>query len=88
MPLTDSTRVPETSNQAELERRRPRRFRPALTLFLLAPFVGEFLLGNLTLAELPLGIVLAPLYGCGALLVREIARRTGRADTRGGDASA
>src|SRR5689334_9564772 len=54
------------------------RVAPALGLFLLAPFVGEFLLGNLTLGELGLGILLAPLYGCGALLVREVARRTGR----------
>lgn len=50
----------------------------ALGLFLLAPFIGEFLLGNLTIGELGLGPVLAPLYGCGALLVREVARRTGR----------
>ncbi|UNO43526.1 DUF998 domain-containing protein [Streptomyces sp. MST-110588] len=53
------------------------RLAPALALFLLAPFVGEFLLGNLTLAELPLGLVLAPMYGCGALLVRELGRRSG-----------
>ncbi|QKW05581.1 DUF998 domain-containing protein [Streptomyces sp. NA04227] len=50
---------------------------PVLALFLLAPFVGEFLLGNLTLAELPLGVLLAPLYGCGAVLVRELGRRSG-----------
>lgn len=55
-----------------------RRVAPALGLFLLAPFIGEFLLGNLTLGELGLGILLAPMYGCGALLVREVARRTGR----------
>ncbi|MGA4837935.1 DUF998 domain-containing protein [Streptomyces sp. G45] len=53
------------------------RGRPVLALFLLAPFVGEFLLGNLTVPELGLGVLLAPLYGCGALLVRETARRTG-----------
>ncbi|KAA6223968.1 DUF998 domain-containing protein [Streptomyces albofaciens JCM 4342] len=55
----------------------PRRLAPAFALFVLAPFVGEFLLGNLTLAELPLGLVLAPMYGCGALLVREVGRRSG-----------
>ncbi|MFJ2770767.1 DUF998 domain-containing protein [Streptomyces sp. NPDC087300] len=54
-----------------------RRFGPVIALFLLAPLVGEFLLGNLTVAESGLGIVLAPLYGCGALLVREAARRYG-----------
>lgn len=55
-----------------------RRVAPAIGLFLLAPFVGEFLLGNLAIHELYLGIILAPLYGGGALLIREVARRTGR----------
>src|SRR5687768_6665282 len=55
-----------------------RRVAPALGLFLLAPFVGEFLLGNLTVAEFVIGVLLAPMYGCGALLIRETARRTGR----------
>lgn len=55
-----------------------RRVAPALGLFFLAPFVGEFLLGNLTLGELGLGIILAPMYGAGALLIREVTRRTGR----------
>lgn len=52
--------------------------KPAIGLFLLAPFVGEFLLGNLTLGELGLGVILAPMYGAGALLIREVTRRTGR----------
>lgn len=47
-------------------------------LFFLAPFVGEFLLGNLTLGELGIGLLLAPMYGAGALLIREVTRRTGR----------
>lgn len=50
---------------------------PVVALFLLAPFVGEFLLGNLTIDMLPLGILLAPLYGGGAVLIRELARRSG-----------
>lgn len=54
-----------------------RRIGPAIGLFLLAPFFGEFVLGNLTLSDLPLGILLAPMYGCGALLVRELGRRFG-----------
>jgi hypothetical protein len=54
-----------------------RRLGPVVGLFLLAPFVGEFLLGNLTVGELGLGLVLAPLYGFGALLVRELGRRGG-----------
>jgi hypothetical protein len=55
-----------------------RRFLPALALFLLAPLVGEFLLGNQPITELGGLVLLAPLYGGGALLVRETARRTGR----------
>ncbi|WP_037062579.1 hypothetical protein [Pseudonocardia acaciae] len=54
-----------------------RRLAPAVGLFLLAPFVGEYLLGNLTVDELGVGIVLAPMYGFGALLVRELGRRRG-----------
>lgn len=55
-----------------------RRVAPAIGLFLLGPFTGEFLLGNLRLDQLGLGLLLAPMYGCGALLIRELARRTGR----------
>lgn len=57
---------------------RRRGLLPALALFLLAPLVGEFLLGNQPITELPGLVMLAPLYGGGALLVRETARRTGR----------
>jgi hypothetical protein len=49
----------------------------ALGLFLLAPLVAEFLLGNLPITALYALVVLAPLYGGGALLIREIVRRTG-----------
>jgi hypothetical protein len=51
---------------------------PALGLFFLAPLVAEFLLGNLPIKMLPALVVLAPLYGGGALLIRELIRRTGR----------
>jgi len=54
------------------------RVAPAVGLFLLAPLVAEFLLGNLPITMLPGLVLLAPLYGGGALLVREIVRRTGR----------
>jgi hypothetical protein len=54
-----------------------RRIAPAVGLFFLAPFVAEYLLGDLTLKLLPAMIVLAPLYGGGALLVREVVRRAG-----------
>jgi hypothetical protein len=46
-------------------------------LFFLAPLVGEFLLGNLPITWLWVLPVLAPLYGGGALLIREVARRWG-----------
>ena len=55
-----------------------RKATPAVGLFFLAPLVAEFLLGNLPITFLPALIVLAPLYGGGALLIREIVRRTGR----------
>jgi hypothetical protein len=50
----------------------------AAGLFLLAPLVAEFLLGNLPITALYTLVVLAPLYGAGALLIREVVRRTGR----------
>jgi hypothetical protein len=49
-----------------------------LGLLFLAPWVGEFLLGNSPLQNLPALPILVPLYGAGALLIREAARRTGR----------
>jgi hypothetical protein len=51
---------------------------PALGLFFAAPLVAEFLLGNLPIKMLPALVVLAPMYGGGALLVRELVRKTGR----------
>ena len=50
----------------------------ALTLFFLAPLVAEFLLGDFPATWLPLIIVLAPMYGGGALFIRELTRRSGR----------
>jgi hypothetical protein len=55
-----------------------RRLLPVFGLLLLAPFSGEYLLGNLSLRILPALLFLIPLYGGGALLIREITRRTGR----------
>ncbi len=49
----------------------------AASLFLLSPLVGEFLLGNLPITWLWVLLVLAPLYGGGTLLIREVARRWG-----------
>ncbi|MFC7640663.1 hypothetical protein ACFQX6_06350 [Streptosporangium lutulentum] len=47
-------------------------------MFLLAPLVAEYLLGNIPPSELLGVLFLAPMYGGGALLIREAARRTGR----------
>jgi hypothetical protein len=57
---------------------RARGIWPALGLIFTAPLVAEFLLGNLPIKLLPALIVLAPMYGAGALLIREVVRRTGR----------
>jgi hypothetical protein len=51
---------------------------PVPALLVLSPFVAEFLLGDIALTSLPMLLMLIPLYGCGALLIRECARRTGR----------
>jgi hypothetical protein len=49
-----------------------------VTLFLVAPLVAEYLLGDLPLNLLPALVLLAPAYGGAAVLIRETARRTGR----------
>jgi len=59
-------------------RNRWKGIRPALGLLFVAPLVAEFLLGNLPIKFLPALMLLAPLYGGGALLIREVVRRTGR----------
>jgi len=54
---------------------------PVLLLLLIAPFVGEYLLGNLPLDSgdaLAAVVPLALLYGCGAVLVREVVAQAGR----------
>jgi manganese transport protein len=47
-------------------------------LYLLAPLVAEYLLGDFPVTRLPLLFVLAPVYGGAALLIREVTRRAGR----------
>src|SRR4051795_3300040 len=54
-----------------------RRNALAIGLFFLSPLVAEFLLGNLPITFLPAIVALAPMYGGGALLIREVARRRG-----------
>ena len=55
-----------------------RRVAPAIGLFFIAPLVAEFLLGDLPITMLGTLVILAPMYGGGALLIREVVRRTGR----------
>ncbi len=55
-----------------------KRLAPAIGLFFLAPLVAEFLLGDLPIKMLGTLVILAPMYGGGALLIREFARRTGK----------
>jgi hypothetical protein len=55
-----------------------RRVAPAIALYFLSPLVAEFLLGDFTVTMLPLLLLLGPMYGGGALLIREVVRRTGR----------
>jgi hypothetical protein len=67
------------NRRGECRDKRRRRLAPAIGLLFLAPWVGEFLLGSSPIQHLPAAVVLLlPLYGGGALLIREIARRTGR----------
>ncbi|GAA1548736.1 hypothetical protein GCM10009804_01340 [Kribbella hippodromi] len=46
-------------------------------MFFLAPFVGEFLLGNQPITAFGSIFLFAPMYGGGAVLIRELARRFG-----------
>ena len=55
-----------------------RRVAPAIGLFFVAPLVAEYLLGDIPIKMLGALFILAPMYGGGALLIREAARRTGR----------
>jgi len=55
-----------------------RRVAPALGLFFLAPFVSEYLLGDFPLTKIGYLFILGPMYGGGAILIREVARRMGK----------
>ena len=59
-----------------------RRYLPVLTLFILAPWVAEVLFGATPLSRIGALLVVAPLYGGGAILIRELARRRGPGWTR------
>ncbi|MER5646312.1 hypothetical protein [Streptosporangium sp. NPDC002524] len=70
--------VPHPGPAGDRPEPRWRRWAPVVSLLLLAPFVAELLLGDVALPSVGIVVVFVPLYGCGALLVRELARRTGR----------
>jgi hypothetical protein len=55
-----------------------RRALPAIALFVMAPLIAEFVPGNMSISMLGTLAVLAPLYGGGALLIREMVRRSQR----------
>ena len=73
-----TTREPDSPRRTGPGTPLSRRAAPAVGLFVLAPLVGEFLLGNLRIDQLFVLPLFAPLYGGGALLIRETVRRTGR----------
>jgi hypothetical protein len=50
---------------------------PVLLLLVIAPLVAEFLLGDVALASLPALVLFIPLYGGGAVLIREVVRHRG-----------
>jgi hypothetical protein len=55
-----------------------RRIAPALVLVFLAPFVAEVLLGDFPVRLIFAYFLVLPMYGFGALFIRELSRRTGR----------
>ncbi|MGH3095182.1 MAG: hypothetical protein ACRDMV_04185 [Streptosporangiales bacterium] len=54
-----------------------RRILPAVGLFFLSPLVAEFLLGDIPITGLFALVLVGPMYGGGALLIREVCRRAG-----------
>ena len=54
-----------------------RRITPVVSLWLLAPLVAEYLLGSLPVSQIAILPLMAAMYGSGALLIREAARRNG-----------
>ena len=54
-----------------------RRLSAALSLFLLSPLIAEYLLGSLPMSMIAILPLMALMYGSGAILIREWARRTG-----------
>ncbi len=55
-----------------------RRFLPVIVLVLFAPVLAELLWGSTTISKAFVLIAELPMYGGGALLIRELVRRSGR----------
>ena len=55
-----------------------KRILPAALLVVLGPLTSEYLLGSLPLNRIAIFYTMVPVYGFGALLIREIVRQTGR----------
>ncbi len=54
------------------------RWLAALALMILSPLIAEYLLGSMPVSMLPILPIMMLMYGGGALLIREIVRRTGK----------
>jgi hypothetical protein len=54
-----------------------RRYAPVFVLIVLSTFIGEVLFGATPISRLGGLVVVTPLYGGGAVLIRELARRRG-----------
>lgn len=54
-----------------------RRYAPILVLFILSPLIAEFLFGATPVSNLPALLPSLAVYGGGAVLIRELARRWG-----------
>jgi hypothetical protein len=55
-----------------------RRILPAIVLVVITPITAEYLLGDLPIGQIQIVLFVGPIYGFGALLIREVARQTGR----------
>ena len=55
-----------------------RRFLPVIVLVLLSPVVAELLVGSTPISQIIALLFVLPIYDAGALLIRELVRRSGR----------
>jgi len=55
-----------------------RRILPAIVLVVITPIISEYLLGDFPIGQIQIVLFLGPIYGFGALLIREVARQSRR----------